>query len=134
MLRRPPRSTRTDTLFPYTTLFRSLPWLPPAGRFGLDAVPAPLLAWGATKCIVPRLCGPAGCVPAGRTTQGTPDRKSTRRTPVTNAHLVCRLLLEKKKNVKNYNISTYNHTNYTINYSQNVAPNIHRKNQVKRLS
>src|SRR3546814_47031 len=27
MIRRPPRSTRTDTLFPYTTLFRS-----PAGR------------------------------------------------------------------------------------------------------
>src|SRR3546814_20609140 len=25
MIRRPPRSTRTDTLFPYTTLFRS-PW------------------------------------------------------------------------------------------------------------
>src|SRR3546814_10155732 len=25
MLRRPPRSTRTDTLFPYTTLFRSRP-------------------------------------------------------------------------------------------------------------
>src|SRR3546814_1671269 len=24
MVRRPPRSTRTDTLFPYTTLFRSL--------------------------------------------------------------------------------------------------------------
>src|SRR3546814_15315711 len=28
MIRRPPRSTRTDTLFPYTTLFRS----PQAGR------------------------------------------------------------------------------------------------------
>src|SRR3546814_9261085 len=30
MIRRPPRSTRTDTLFPYTTLFRSCdkrPWL-----------------------------------------------------------------------------------------------------------
>src|SRR3546814_20692003 len=27
MIRRPPRSTRTDTLFPYTTLFRSL--IPP---------------------------------------------------------------------------------------------------------
>src|SRR3546814_12713972 len=26
MIRRPPRSTRTDTLFPYTTLFRSLGW------------------------------------------------------------------------------------------------------------
>src|SRR3546814_3657478 len=25
MIRRPPRSTRTDTLFPYTTLFRSFP-------------------------------------------------------------------------------------------------------------
>src|SRR3546814_3762167 len=30
MIRRPPRSTRTDTLFPYTTLFRS----PKIGRFG----------------------------------------------------------------------------------------------------
>src|SRR3546814_11493384 len=29
MIRRPPRSTRTDTLFPYTTLFRS----PGAGSF-----------------------------------------------------------------------------------------------------
>src|SRR3546814_1711337 len=28
MIRRPPRSTRTDTLFPYTTLFRS-PWFRP---------------------------------------------------------------------------------------------------------
>src|SRR3546814_11544130 len=28
MIRRPPRSTRTDTLFPYTTLFRS--WAPGA--------------------------------------------------------------------------------------------------------
>src|SRR3546814_9982320 len=26
MIRRPPRSTRTDTLFPYTTLFRSSWW------------------------------------------------------------------------------------------------------------
>src|SRR3546814_7034682 len=30
MIRRPPRSTRTDTLFPYTTLFRSTD--PPARR------------------------------------------------------------------------------------------------------
>src|SRR3546814_14862495 len=29
MIRRPPRSTRTDTLFPYTTLFRSLVILAP---------------------------------------------------------------------------------------------------------
>src|SRR6056297_219127 len=35
MIRRPPRSTRTDTLFPYTTLFRSrlmAPVSPPAGK------------------------------------------------------------------------------------------------------
>src|SRR3546814_3219653 len=31
MIRRPPRSTRTDTLFPYTTLFRSHPH-PPVQR------------------------------------------------------------------------------------------------------
>src|SRR3546814_12574919 len=28
MIRRPPRSTRTDTLFPYTTLFRSMVEIP----------------------------------------------------------------------------------------------------------
>src|SRR3546814_6633682 len=33
MIRRPPRSTRTYTLFPYTTLFRSHPQSP--GRFAL---------------------------------------------------------------------------------------------------
>src|SRR3546814_20467309 len=31
MIRRPPRSTRTDTLFPYTTLFRSKAWLDAKG-------------------------------------------------------------------------------------------------------
>src|SRR3546814_10162460 len=33
MIRRPPRSTRTDTLFPYTTLFRS-----PLRRAGIDTL------------------------------------------------------------------------------------------------
>src|SRR3546814_9765737 len=33
MIRRPPRSTRSDTLFPYTTLFRSLD---PIGAAGFD--------------------------------------------------------------------------------------------------
>src|SRR3546814_18822018 len=37
MSRRPPRSTRTDTLFPYTTLFRSWPQQPVADHVtGLD--------------------------------------------------------------------------------------------------
>src|SRR3546814_19933613 len=42
MIRRPPRSTRTDTLFPYTTLFRSYQkrsetkelYIPPGPRLG----------------------------------------------------------------------------------------------------
>src|SRR3546814_13334204 len=37
MIRRPPRSTRTDTLFPYTTLFRSADQLPPAALDPADA-------------------------------------------------------------------------------------------------
>src|SRR3546814_1185685 len=45
-----------------------------------------------------RLLRPAGAVvPGTRPGPAHRDRKSTRRTPVTNAHLVCRLLLEKKK-------------------------------------
>src|SRR3546814_16344505 len=35
MIRRPPRSTRTDTLFPYTTLFRSEPVDPHLAERGL---------------------------------------------------------------------------------------------------
>src|SRR3546814_16512108 len=42
MIRRPPRSTRTDTLFPYTTLFRSQ---------GLAEIPS--LAFGATEATKP---------------------------------------------------------------------------------
>src|SRR3546814_2080212 len=34
MIRLPPRSTRTDTLFPYTTLFRSLPSHAKSGSAG----------------------------------------------------------------------------------------------------
>src|SRR3546814_9054136 len=41
MIRRPPISTRTDTLFPYTTLFRSrLPRSPPRGAEAPDAAPS----------------------------------------------------------------------------------------------
>src|SRR3546814_7560665 len=36
MMRRPPRSTRTDTLFPYTTLFRSV-FAPDQARFDIVA-------------------------------------------------------------------------------------------------
>src|SRR3546814_20180534 len=42
MIRRPPRSTRTDTLFPYTTLFRSLEQLRGAKTMDMQT-PAPKL-------------------------------------------------------------------------------------------
>src|SRR3546814_14534168 len=52
MIRRPPRSTRTDTLFPYTTLFRTLwkiGWLPLGGYVQFagdrDAVSQPDAEW-----------------------------------------------------------------------------------------
>src|SRR3546814_11826500 len=35
MIRRPPRSTRTDTLFPYTTLFRSLNYAWPTAEIAV---------------------------------------------------------------------------------------------------
>src|SRR3546814_21146210 len=46
MIRRPPRSTRTDTRFPYTTLFRS--GSPPCGRHPAPTV-SPKLKTSATK-------------------------------------------------------------------------------------
>src|SRR3546814_18791906 len=49
MIRRPPRSTRTDTLFPYTTLFRS------GGRGGVEQLPenhsVPPLKLFSKRCI-----------------------------------------------------------------------------------
>src|SRR3546814_5548066 len=49
MIRRPPRSTRTDTLFPYTTLFRSSgsakgSW-PSTSNVGDPAIPVSAADW-----------------------------------------------------------------------------------------
>src|SRR3546814_7653410 len=46
MIRRPPRSTRTDTLFPYTTLFRSRARAAPVqGRLSFGLREPQLRAW-----------------------------------------------------------------------------------------
>src|SRR3546814_3698120 len=61
MIRRPPRSTRTDTLFPYTTLFRSRPRpaAPGRARAGRDAVPRTLsYPTGGGRCRGPLHGGP----------------------------------------------------------------------------
>src|SRR3546814_1059287 len=50
MIRRPPRSTRTDTLFPYTTLFRSPPQLRQIYRARYRAgLLGPALCWRAVQ-------------------------------------------------------------------------------------
>src|SRR3546814_5224357 len=56
MIRRPPRSTRTDTLFPYTTLFRSLDAeIEFGGREGFGAVFEAPVGAGQARGIVAQL-------------------------------------------------------------------------------
>src|SRR3546814_7603707 len=71
MIRRPPRSTRTDTLFPYTTLFRSK-----LRRFRLAVAAAGAAA--AVVAAAPAASG-AQCVGSaeGAVRRAAGDRKST---------------------------------------------------------
>src|SRR3546814_11877100 len=52
MIRLPPRSTRTDTLFPYTTLFRSGQAIDGPLQLGLDAVHDDRRIAGDRRCVV----------------------------------------------------------------------------------
>src|SRR3546814_15220262 len=64
MIRRPPRSTRTDTLFPYTTLFRSLLVAKGAGGRGRARRADPRPACGRTaRKLYPGLAAPQGVPP-----------------------------------------------------------------------
>src|SRR3546814_8486540 len=122
MIRRPPRSTRTDTLFPYTTLFRS-----PARKIEHAQFPlsSPVLGVGSycdlfslkstflrmtrsylnsgrflKSIALGRVARPEPALqpfhPLVRGAVGEIGRAHVC-TPVTNAHLVCCLLLEKTK-------------------------------------
>src|SRR2546422_7625820 len=88
MIRRPPRST----LFPYTTLFRSLSVKKrPEGMFSV--LIQPMLAVSPRKVTSTRLrSGPRnmGWISTLRSEEHTSELQSR-------LHLVCRLLLEKKK-------------------------------------
>src|SRR3546814_4402907 len=123
MLRRPPRSTRTDTPFPYTTLFRSaFAELAKRWRLVLDAFdeagvnvsyelhPGEDLHDGVT---FERFLGAVGNHARANILYDPShfllDRKSTRLNSSTNAHLVCRLLLE-KKNTDTTHLSATTHT------------------------
>src|SRR3712207_7578782 len=90
MIRRPPRST----LFPYTTLFRSRAFAPLGGAHSAP----PFLA--TTK--VPsmkhseRSISPRSCRSRARASRRSEEHTSELQS---RQYLVCRLLLEKKKNI-----------------------------------
>src|SRR2546422_6691789 len=99
MIRRPPRST----LFPYTTLFRSY------ARLGCDADSV----------------GTCECAPPGGGRRSISRQRSEEHTSELQSrlHLVCRLLLEKKKKNKvttkdpTKKLSTMPSTTTTVRYS-----------------
>src|SRR2546429_5384991 len=84
MIRRPPRST----LFPYTTLFRSRGAPPPVGTKRISASSAALI-----------FLASATVRPSGERLQLKDCHRSEEHTSELQSrlHLVCRLLLEKKK-------------------------------------
>src|SRR2546427_8646923 len=90
MIRRPPRST----LFPYTTLFRSVPGEQVAGEPGqvveIERRGARLVG----PVPAPRLGGEERQLAGERSEEHTSELQSQ-------SNLVCRLLLEKKKKKKN---------------------------------
>src|SRR3546814_9237455 len=102
MIRRPPGSTRTDTLFPYTTLFRSQPddgaghRESPLGADQEAQVRASAFRDAAVheqQGLLHRFARQSYPLAGGT---GREIGRAHVCTPVTNAHLVCRLMLEKK--------------------------------------
>src|SRR3546814_1741415 len=82
MLRRPPRSTLTDTLFPYTTLFRSCgggkpAWLPRAQDQGAQSGRSPATPRLRTGCSPE----PSPALPAFACHSSSGQRVRDRRTP-----------------------------------------------------
>src|SRR3546814_4020360 len=103
MIRRPPRSTRTDTLFPYTTLFRSKPHhrrsrQHASCRRTAGATPAPIVFRTGASCRQR-----TGWV---RSEEHTSELQSLMRISYA---VFC---LKKKKNKDN---QEHGHTNQTIN-------------------
>src|SRR3546814_10532365 len=94
MIRRPPRSTRTDTLFPYTTLFRSRRATP---------IP-PSSSWKSRRC--GRACGSSPR--AKRTYPRSEEHTSELQSLMRISYAV--FCLKKKKQTKSNTILPYNLT------------------------
>src|SRR3546814_1560553 len=90
MIRRPPRSTRTDTLFPYTTLFRSA------------------VAWGPDSFV--RVGGIAGASKAsGRIARGRKTRSEEHTSELQSLMRISYAVFCLKKKIKKIHMTTINH-------------------------
>src|SRR2546427_2630433 len=98
MIRRPPRST----LFPYTTLFRSSPIFTAEAKGKSRSLAVVTGKDGLLRVFDRATHELMYEVPVTR------DRKSTRLNSRSQSNLVCRLLLEKKKNTTSTSNRTYN--------------------------
>src|SRR5438876_3214128 len=96
MIRRPPRST----LFPYTTLFRSV-------RTRLRLSVRTLSRTSSESCLLVKLLIRRPAPSRSFTSKRSEEHTSELQSPV---HLVCRLLLEKKKKKKKTVRVLYNKT------------------------
>src|SRR5690349_22513595 len=102
MIRRPPRST----LFPYTTLFRSID----AARVGEEQLLHPEVGDAEDEHVVEAL--------PRRSEEHTSELQSRR-------DLVCRLLLEKKKNNERMNkLTQQTHQLRDVNPTDHVVPTV----------
>src|SRR3989441_8441893 len=102
MIRRPPRST----LFPYTTLFRSVSrfqWQPPLRRVHSGCQRS---CTRALRPPVARTCSSIRSAPPGRSTRLRSEEHTSELQSL--AYLVCRLLLEKKKTNREIETRTHN--------------------------
>src|SRR3546814_2182530 len=115
MIRRPPRSTRTDTLFPYTTLFRSgagcnVDRLQPAGHGSADRQVQPAEPAGRAGP-PPHPAQPVGCTQAAAGRNRSEEHTSELQSLMRISYAV--FCLKKKNNKYENNPALYkqSHTN-----------------------
>src|SRR3546814_1875240 len=112
MIRRPPRSTRTDTLFPYTTLFRSHP-APPRSTHGSPGCQAPPI----------RHQNPPRPSPIRRRRPASPIRRSEEHTSELQSlmRISYAVFCLKKKKIR---VPTNNDNVYTYKATNTITPTV----------
>src|SRR3546814_2081401 len=114
MIRRPPRSTRTDTLFPYTTLFRSRPAgaaFPRRVSRGIEA--------GALSCHAAAMTNPSGSFSFDIVVFGATGDLSLRRSEEHTSELQSLMRIS-------YAVFCLKKKNTTLHSSTNIHDNVRR--------